>query len=119
MKPLNTSPNQINRHGSTNWLWSNSEVRELHGSVPLQSDGYVRPHAYAAPVDRHDVGQALLDAHYADWDFGEDERALIPVPRTRRALKERIAQLRVELLLLESRAPLLFGAEQPVSDFVA
>lgn len=119
MKPLNTAHGQNNRHGSTNWLWSNSEVRDLHGSVPMQSDGYTKPHAYAAPVDRHDVGQALLDAHFADWDFGEDERALINVPRTRRALRERIAQLRAELILLESRAPMLFGAEQPVSEFVA
>lgn len=104
---------------TADWLWAAGEIQSIRGKAPLQSNGYADAFNYDNPDVQAETGQALLDAHYADWDFGEAEVAARPFPRTRHALRERIATLKAELLLLEARAPQIYGIEASVQDCVA
>lgn len=82
-----------------------AKLRHSDRPATWQADRLGDPQSYGpCPVD-DDLGHALLDAHYADWDFsnefsGKDEPA-IPVESPREAIMERITSIRAELAWLE------------------
>lgn len=104
---------------TADWLWAAGEIQSIRGKAPLQSNGYAEPFHYASPETQAEAGQELLDAHYAEWDFGEAAEAIRPIPRSRHAIKERIAALKAELLLLEARIPQICGMEANLQDCLA
>lgn len=66
----------------------------------LASDGFSDPHLYTAYTDQFATGQNLLDTHFADWDFAEDDDAP-PAGLTVDAIWARIDMIRDELVQLE------------------